>query len=89
MQRVKKHEILAIGISFRPCSKIHPAPPVIDTRESETLVSRQQTICEYRPAKPKRKTKTSQDIYAGKTTDGCESPVMDVMGGRKKLGWIK
>jgi len=33
--------------------------PVIDGREFETLVSRQETICEYRPAKAKRKTITS------------------------------
>lgn len=52
---------------------------VIDTRAFETLVSRQQTICEYRPAKPEKKNNNKAG-YAGKTTDGCEGPVMDVMG---------
>lgn len=56
---LKKKEIVAFGISFGS-ARLHPATPVIDAREYETLVSGQQTICEYRPAKPKRKTITSQ-----------------------------
>lgn len=47
----RKHEIAAFGISFSP-ARLHLASPVIGARVSETLVSRRQTICEYRPAKP-------------------------------------
>lgn len=78
MRRVKKYEIVAFSISFGS-ARLHPATPVIDAREYETLVSGQQTICEYRPAKPKRKN-NNKSGYAGKTTDGCESAVMDAMG---------
>lgn len=47
----RKHEIAAFGISFSP-ARLHLASPVIGARVSETPVSRRQTICEYRPAKP-------------------------------------
>lgn len=78
MQRVKKQEIVAFGVSFRP-AQLHPATPVIDARESETLVSRQQTICEYRPAKPKRKTITSRDALRRQQMD-VRVRVMDGTG---------
>lgn len=68
MQRVKNDEITAFGILFSP-AQLHPAPAVINTRESETLVSRQQTICEYKPAKPKRKTVTNQDMQGRQQMD--------------------
>lgn len=68
MQPVKKYEIVAFGILFGS-ARLHPTTPVIDAREYETLVSRQQTICEYRPAKPKRKTITSQDTLGRQQMD--------------------
>lgn len=49
--------------------QLHPATLVIDARDSDTLFSRQQTICEYRPAKPKRKTITSQDMLVRQQMD--------------------
>lgn len=53
-------------------ARLRPATRVIDAREYETLVSRRQTICEFRPAKPTRKTITSQDTPARQQMDARE-----------------
>lgn len=50
-KKMKKLRLRPFGISFSP-ARLHLASPVIGARVSEALVSRQQTICEYRPAKP-------------------------------------
>ena len=70
--------IIALSVLFSQ-APLDSASSVIDRGEFETLVSRQQTICEYRLAKPKRKN-NNKPGYTGKTTDGCKSPVMDVIG---------
>lgn len=65
---IRKYESVAFGISFRSAG-LHPATAVIDARQYETLVSRQETICGFRPAKPERKTITSPDVLGGQQMD--------------------